>query len=140
MNTLIKSRFSSILYKAYHERKTVPLGTFILKRNFSPVHFPDNFKPLRIGPYTIFDRLSVRYENFSFTVHLHRNRLIPHYPKTRFCTLIFAISCIFQTQFNLTFRNQLIMQIIIHLPSIQNNPFLRSNHHTKTIYLFTNHP
>ena len=42
-------------------------------------------KPLRIGPYKILDRLfDVTYELLSqdgSTKHVHRNRLIPYYPK-----------------------------------------------------------
>ena len=61
------------------------MGTFVLKRNFTHVHFSDKLKPLRIGPYKIIDRLSdVTYELLSqdgSTVHVHRNHLIPYYPK-----------------------------------------------------------
>ena len=59
--------------------------TFDLKRNCTHVHFSDKLKPLRIGPYKIIDRLSdVTYELLSpdvSTVHVHRNHLIPYYPK-----------------------------------------------------------
>ena len=36
--------------KTYHGGKPLPLGTFVLKRNCTHVHFSDNLKPLRIGP------------------------------------------------------------------------------------------
>ena len=69
----------------YHEGKPLPIGTFVLKRNFTHVHFSDKLKPLRIGPYKIIDRLSdVTYELFSqdgSTIHVHCNHLIPYYPK-----------------------------------------------------------
>ena len=49
--------------KTYHEGKPLPIGTFVLKRHFAHVLFSDKFKPLRIGPYKILDRLSdVTYE------------------------------------------------------------------------------
>ena len=56
-----------------------------MKRNFTHVHFSDKLKPLRNGPYKILDRLSdVTYELLaqdSSTIHVHRNHLIPYYPK-----------------------------------------------------------
>ena len=56
-----------------------------MKRIFTHVHFSDKLKPLRIGPYKILDRLSdVTYEFLSqdgSTFHIHRNHLIPYYPK-----------------------------------------------------------
>ena len=71
--------------KTDHEGKPLPIGTFVLKRNFTHVHFSDKLKPLRIGPYKVIDRLSdVTYELLSqdgSTVHVHRNHLIPYYPK-----------------------------------------------------------
>ena len=61
----------------YHEGKSYHIGTFVLKRNFSHVHFSDKVKPRRIGPYKCLDRLSdVTYELLSqdgSTVHVHRN-------------------------------------------------------------------
>ena len=71
--------------KTYHEGQPLPFGTFVLKRNFTHVHFSDKLQPLRIGPYKIIDRLSdVTYELLSQdgpTIHVHRNHLIPYYPK-----------------------------------------------------------
>ena len=71
--------------KTYHEGKPLPIGTFVLKRNFTHVHFSDKLKPLRIGPYKIIDRLSeVTYELLlqdGSTIHVHRNHLKPYYPK-----------------------------------------------------------
>ena len=83
--TLKKINSQVYITKIYHEDKPFPLGTFVLKRNFTHVHFSDNFKPLRIGPYKILHRLSdVTYELLSqdgSTFHIHRNHLIPYYPK-----------------------------------------------------------
>ena len=63
----------------------LPLGTIVLKRNFTHVHFTDKLKPHRIRPYRILDRLSdVTYEILSqdgSTFHIRRNHLIPYYPK-----------------------------------------------------------
>ena len=84
-NTLQKINSHAYLTKTYHEGKPLPIGTFVLKRNFTRVHFSDKLKPLRIGPYKIIDRLSdVTYELLEqdgSTVHVHRNHLIPYYPK-----------------------------------------------------------
>ena len=56
-----------------------------MKRNFTHVHFTDKLKLLRIGPYKILDCLSdITYELLSqdgSTFHIHRNYLIPYYPK-----------------------------------------------------------
>ena len=56
----------------------------------------------------------------------------PYCPKNIFCTLIFVMPCVFQTQFNMTYPNQLNVQIATHLHLIQMNPVLMNNHH-KTI-------
>ena len=84
-NTLRKITSHAYITKTYHEGNPLPIGTLILKRNFTHVHFSDKLKLLRIGPYKILDRLSdVTYELFSqddSTVHVHRNHLIPYYSK-----------------------------------------------------------
>ena len=84
-NTLRRINYHAYITKIYNEGKPLPIGTFVLKRNFTHVHFSDKVKPLRIGPYKIIDRLSdVTYELLSqdgSTVHVHRNHLIPYYPK-----------------------------------------------------------
>ena len=62
-NTLQKINSHEYITKTYHEGKPLPTGTFVLKGNFTHVHFSDKLKPLRIGPYKIIDRLSdVTYE------------------------------------------------------------------------------
>ena len=87
-NTIRKINSHAYITKTYHEGKPLPIGTFVLKRNFTHVHFFDKLKPLRIGPYKIIDRLfDVTYELLSqdaSTVHVHRNHLIPYYPKEPF--------------------------------------------------------
>ena len=84
-NTLQKINSHAYITKTYHEGKPLPIGTFVLKRNFTLVHFSDKLKPLPIGPHKIIDRQSdVTYELLSqdgSTVHVHRNQLIPYYPK-----------------------------------------------------------
>ena len=83
-NTPRKINSHAYITKTYHEGKPLQIGTFVLKRNFTHVHFSAKLKNLRIGPYKITDRLSdVTYELLSqdgSTVHVHRN-LIPFYPK-----------------------------------------------------------
>ena len=84
-NTLRKINSHAYITKTYHEGKLLPIGTFVLKRNFTYVHFSDKLKPLRIGQYKIINRLSdVTNELLSqdgSTVHVHRNHLILYYPK-----------------------------------------------------------
>ena len=84
-HTLKKLNSHAYITKTYHERKPLPIGTFVLKRHFAHVHFSDKLEPLRIGPYKILDRLSdVTYELLAqddSTLHVHRNHLIPYYPK-----------------------------------------------------------
>ena len=84
-NTLRKINSHAYTTKTYHEGKPLPIGTFVLKGNFTQVVFSDKLKPLRIGPYKIIDRHSdVTYELLSqdgSTVHVHSNHLIPYYPK-----------------------------------------------------------
>ena len=84
-HTLRKINSHAYITKTCHKGKPLPLGTFVLKRNFTHVHFSDKLKPLRIGPYKIIDRLSdVTYELLSqdgSTIHVHCNHLIPYYPK-----------------------------------------------------------
>ena len=57
---------------------------------------------LRIGPYKILDRLSdITYALLAqdgSTVHVHRNHLIPYYPKEHSYIHICVILCAFQTQ------------------------------------------
>ena len=84
-NTPRKINSRAYITKTYHEGKPLAIGTFVLKRNFTHVHFSDKLKPLRIGPYKILDRLSdVTYALLAqdgSTVHVHRNHLIPYHPK-----------------------------------------------------------
>ena len=84
-NTLQKVNSYAYNTKTYHEGKPLPIGTFVLKRNFTQVHFSDKLKPFGIGPYEIIDRQSdVTYEIISqdgSNVHVHRYHLITYYPK-----------------------------------------------------------
>ena len=64
------------------------IGTFVLKRKILHVHFSDELKPLRIGPFKINNKTSdITYEIVNqdgYTSHNHRNHLIPYYPKEPF--------------------------------------------------------
>ena len=126
-NTLRKINSHAFITKTYHEGKPLPIGTFVLKRNFTHVHFSDKLKPLRIGPYKIIDRLSdVTYELLAqngSTIHVHRNHLIPYYSKEPPYTHICVVSCAFRTQLNSQFHNLPNMQTVILPLSIQTNPY-----------------
>ena len=56
-----------------------------MKRNFLHVHFSYKLKLLRIGPFKINNKISdITYEignQNGYTSHIHRNHLVPYYPK-----------------------------------------------------------
>ena len=85
MKTLYEKSIHTPTLQTLSQGKPLPIGTFVLKRNFTHVHFPDKLKALRIGPYKNIDRLSdVTYELLAqdgSTIHVHRNHLIPYFPK-----------------------------------------------------------
>ena len=43
-NTLRNINSHAYITKTYHESKPLPIGTFVLKRNFTHVHFSDKLK------------------------------------------------------------------------------------------------
>ena len=114
-----KSNCQAYNTKTYHEGKPLHLGSFLLKLNFSHVHFSG--KLLQIGPYKSFDRLSdVTYELFSqncSTFHSQKTTLYLFIQKNHFYTLIFETLCVFQTSSNMTYQNPFSMQIMTHLRS-----------------------
>ena len=126
-NTSRKINSHAYITKTCHEGKPLPIGTFVLKRNFTHVHFSDKLKPLRIGPYKTFERLSdVTYELLAqdgSTIHVHRNHLILYYPKNHFFIHICVVSCAFQTQFNSKSHNLPNMQTVILPLLTQTNPY-----------------
>ena len=70
------------------EQKQLSVGTYVIHKNFKPVHFSDKLKPLRVGPFKITRHLStVTYELLTKTGETfitHRNHLIAFYPKEPF--------------------------------------------------------
>ena len=115
-NTLKKITSHAYITKTYHGGKPLPIGTFVLKRNYSHVHFSDKLNPLRIGPYKILDRLS------DFTYELfHKMALQYTFTETtyflttemnHFRTHTYVVSCVSQTPPNFTFQTPLNMQIV----------------------------
>ena len=83
--TLKKLNSNVYITKTNHEGKPLLIGTFVFKRHFAHVHFSDKLKPLLIGPYKILDgKTDVTYELLAqdgSTLHVHKNHLIPYYPK-----------------------------------------------------------
>ena len=69
----------------YNTPRPLDIGTFVLKRNFLHVPFSDKLKPLRIGPLKISNKIfDITYEIVNqdgYTYHIHRNHLVPYYPK-----------------------------------------------------------
>ena len=47
--TLRISNSQAYITKTYHEGKSLPVGTLVLKRRFSHVHFSDKLEPFRMG-------------------------------------------------------------------------------------------
>ena len=82
-----KRKISSFFYfnKTYSNPRPLDIGIFVPKRNFLHVHFSDKLKPLRIGPLKIINKISdLTYEIVNqggYTSHIHRNHLVPFYPK-----------------------------------------------------------
>ena len=82
-----KRKINSFAYfnKTYNNPRPLDIGTFVLKRNFCYVHFPDKLKPLRIGPIKIINKIfDITYEIVNqdgYTSHIHKNHLVPYYPK-----------------------------------------------------------
>ena len=82
-----KRKIVSFAYfnKTYNNPRPLDIGTFVLKRNFLHVHFPDKLKPLRMRPFKIIKKNSdFTYEIVNqdgYTFHIHRNHLVPYYPK-----------------------------------------------------------
>ena len=116
-NTLRKINSHAYITKTYHEGKPLPIGTFVLKRNFTHVHFSDKLKPLRIGPYKILDRLSdVTYALLAqdgSIVHVHRNHLIHITLKNHSYIHICVLLCAFQTPLKTKYHKLLDMQTVI---------------------------
>ena len=83
-----KRKINSFAYfnKTYNNPRPLNIGTFVLKRNFLHVHFSDKLKPLRNGPFKIINEISdITYEIVNqdgYTSHIHRNHLVPYYPRT----------------------------------------------------------
>ena len=117
-NTLRKINSHAYITKTYHEGKPLPIGTFVLKRNFTHVHFSDKLKPLRIGPYKILDRLSdVTYALLAqdgSIVHVHRNHLIHITLKNHSYIHIYVILCAVILP-HLTRMNLCLKKILKHL-------------------------
>ena len=71
--------------KTYNNPRPLDIGTFLLKRNFLLVPLPDKLKALKFGPFKIIIKnCDVTYEIVNpdgYTSHIHRNHLVPHYPK-----------------------------------------------------------
>ena len=84
-NTTRKIIFFAYFNKTYNNPRPLDIGTFVLKRNFIHVHHSDKLKPLIIGPFRTINKSSdVTYEIVNqdgYTSHIHRNHLVPYYPK-----------------------------------------------------------
>ena len=132
MKTPIKINSHACIPKTYHEGKPLPIGTF------SHVHFSDKLKPHRIGPYYILDRLSdVTYELFHKTALLYMFIKITKsliIQTNHFCTHICVVPRASQNQPNLTFQNQLNMQIVIHPLLSPMNLFLMKIHNKHLLH------
>ena len=108
------------------------IGTFVLKRNFLHVHFSDKLKPLRIGPFKIIDKISdITYEIVNqdgYTSHIHRNHLIPYYPKE---PIIFP----FLQQYNPHFLNDNYSNINDQIINSDENQFSDEDQFSSTKFI-----
>ena len=75
-------------------------------------------KPLLLGPYKTIDVTNELFLKMSLRSIYKKLLKYLIIQKNLFCTLIVAISGVFQTQFNMIFQNQLEKQIVIHLPPV----------------------
>ena len=84
-NTKTTNNSFAYFNKTYNNPRSLDIGTFVLKRNFLHVHFSEKLKPLRIGPFKIINKIfDITYEIVNqdgHTSHIHRNHLVPYYPK-----------------------------------------------------------
>ena len=82
-----KRKINSFAYfnETYNNPRHLDNGTFVLKRNLLHVHFSDELKPLRIGPFKIINKVSdITNETVNqdgYKSHSHKNHLVPYYPK-----------------------------------------------------------
>ena len=76
-----KRKINSFAYfnKTYNNPRPLDIGAFVLKINFLHVHFPDKFR------FKVINKISdITYEFVNqdgYTSHIHRNHLVPYYPK-----------------------------------------------------------
>ena len=86
----MKTRKEIIIFMLFLTKHTSIRDPWILvhlyqKRNFLHVRFSDKLKPLRIGPFKYINKISdITYEIVNqggYTSHIHRNHLVPYYPK-----------------------------------------------------------
>ena len=84
-NTKRKNNSFAYFKKTYNNPRPLDTYTFVLKRYSLHVHLSDKLKPLRIGPFKIINKISdTTYEIVNqdgYTSHIHRNHLVPYYPK-----------------------------------------------------------
>ena len=85
METQNEKLIHLLYFKTYNNPRPLDIGTFVVKRSFLHVHFSDQLKPLRIGTFEIINKNSdITYEignQDGYTSHIHRNHLVPVYPK-----------------------------------------------------------
>ena len=63
-NTLRKINSHAYITKTYHEGKPFPIGTFVLKRNFTRVHFSDKLIPFGLDHTKILIDCQMLHLNF----------------------------------------------------------------------------
>ena len=76
-----KRKINSFAYfnKTYNNSRPLDIGAFVLKINFLHVHFADKFRFIIINKIC-----DITYEIVNqdgYTSHIHRNHLVPYYPK-----------------------------------------------------------
>ena len=69
--TLKRLNSHAYLTKTYHEGRPLPIGTFVLKRHFTHVHFPTNLNPFGLDHTKILIAYLMLHMNFSHKMVLH---------------------------------------------------------------------
>ena len=70
-DTLKKLNSQAYITKTYHEGKPLSIGTFVLKRHFAHVHFPDKLEPLRVAHTKFLIEYPMLHTNTSHKMVLH---------------------------------------------------------------------
>ena len=117
-NTLRKINSHAYITKTYNEGKPLPIGTFVLKRNFTHVHFGlDHTKFLTDYQTSHMNYLHKMALQYTSTEIIYFHIIQKNHSYIHTCVVL----CAFQTQLNFKFHNLSNMQTVILLLLTQTN-------------------